>query len=193
MKVNCCEWPSIAQSGRTCLHEQVIRKAGAIVGSALFLVIAPGLVAGLIPWWICHWRFQSAFLRLASLRVAGAIFISIGIVGLLDSFRRFAVEGLGTPAPVLPTRHLVITGLYRYVRNPMYVAVVSAILGQALVFGNMWLLEYGGLVWLLCNLFVLVYEEPTLRAKFGAEYTAYCADVARWILRLTPRTSHPNV
>jgi protein-S-isoprenylcysteine O-methyltransferase Ste14 len=75
----------------------------------------------------------------------------------------------------------------------MYVAVVSAILGQALVFGNRRLLEYGGLVWLLCNLFVLVYEEPTLRANFGAEYTAYCADVACWIPRLTPRTSHPNV
>jgi protein-S-isoprenylcysteine O-methyltransferase Ste14 len=133
-KVDSCEWPSIAQSGQICLHEQVIRKAAAIVGSALFLVIAPGFVAGLIPWWISHWRFQSAFLGLAPLRVAGGIFIIIGIVGLLDSFRRFAVEGLGTPAPVFPTRHLVITGLYRYVRNPMYVAVVSAILGQALVF-----------------------------------------------------------
>lgn len=191
--MDCCEWRSIAQSGQICLYEQVIRKARAIVGSALFLVIAPGLVAGLIPWWISHWRFQSAFLGLASLRVAGGIFIIVGIVGLLDSFRRFAVEGLGTPAPVFPTRRLVVAGLYRYVRNPMYLAVVSAILGQALVFGNMRLLEYGGLIWLLCNVFVLVYEEPTLRANFGAEYTAYCAAVARWIPRLTLRTSHPNV
>jgi protein-S-isoprenylcysteine O-methyltransferase Ste14 len=102
--------------------------------------------------------------------LAGGILITLGTVGLLDSFRRFAVQGLGTPAPVFPTRHLVMTGLYRYVRNPMYVAVVSAIIGQALIFGNMRLVEYGGLVWLLFHLFVLVYEEPTLRATFGAEY-----------------------
>ncbi|MBZ5624714.1 MAG: hypothetical protein LAQ69_39345 [Acidobacteriia bacterium] len=73
----------------------------------------------------------------------------MGAVGLLDSFVRFALQGLGTPAPVFPTLHLVVTGLYRYVRNPMYVAVVMAILGQGLILGNVTLLEYGGLVWLL--------------------------------------------
>ena len=163
------------------------------MGSALFLVIAPGFVAGLVPWWISHWQLQAAFFGLPSLRVVGGIFITLGIVGLIDSFRRFAVEGLDTPAPVFPTRHLVVSGLYRYVRNPMYVAVVSAILGQALIFGNMRLLEYCGFVWLLFHLFVLVYEEPTLRASFGSEYNAYCADVPRWIPRLIPRTSHPSV
>ena len=86
---------------------------------------------------------------------------------------------------VPPTRHLVVTGLYRYVRNPMYVAVVSAILGQALILGNVRLLEYGGIVWLLFHLFVLVYEEPTLRVSFGSEYKAFCADVPRWIPRFT--------
>jgi protein-S-isoprenylcysteine O-methyltransferase Ste14 len=100
-----------------------IRNARAIVGSALFLLIAPGLVAGLIPWLISHWQFQSAFLGLTSLRAVGGIFVIIGIVGLLDSFRRFAFEGLGTPAPVFPTRRLIVTGPYRYVRNPMYLAV----------------------------------------------------------------------
>lgn len=111
--------------------------------------------------------------------------MTLGAVGLLDSFRRFAVEGLGTPAPVLPTRHLVVTGLYRYVRNPMYVAVVSAIVGQALIFGNVGLLEYGGRVWLLFHVFVLVYEEPKLRASFGTKYDLFCARVPRWIPRLT--------
>jgi len=91
------------------------------------------------------------------------------------------------PAPAIPTRHLVVTGLYRYVRNPMYVAVVSAILGQGLILGNVSVLEYGALVWLLFHLFVLVYEEPTLRASFGPEYEAFCAAVPRWIPRLSPR------
>src|SRR5262249_4856012 len=93
--------------------------------------------------------------------------------------------GVGTPAPVFPTRQLVVTGLYRYVRNPMYVAVTSTILSQGLIFANVELLECGALVWLLFHLFVLVYEEPTLRASFGSQYTA-CAEVPRWIPRLTP-------
>jgi protein-S-isoprenylcysteine O-methyltransferase Ste14 len=159
----------------------VIRKVAAIVGSALFLVIAPGFVAGLVPWWISHWRRQSAFLGLQPLGFAGGILIILGTAGLLDSFCRFAVQGLGTPAPVFPTRHLVVIGLYRYLRNPMYVAVVSAILGQGLLFGNMMLLEYGGLIWLLFHLFVLVYEEPTLKAIFGTEYEVFCSEVPRWI------------
>ena len=118
--------------------------------------------------------------------------ITVGVIGLLDSFVRFAVQGVGTPAPVFPTRHLVVTGLYRYVRNPMYVAVVSTILGQGLILGNVTLLEYGGLVWLLFHLFVLVYEEPTLRASFGSEYKLFCTEVPRWIPRFTPWRGHPK-
>lgn len=187
------EWPSIAQNRRICLHEQVIRKTAAIGGSALFLVIAPGFVAGLVPWWISHWRVEAAFLGLPVLRFAGGILLAVGAIGLLDSFGRFAIQGVGTPAPVFPTQHLVVTGLYRYVRNPMYVAVVSTILGQGVILGNVGFLEYGALVWLLFHLFVMVYEEPTLGASFGSEYTAYCAEVPRWIPRLTPRTGHPSV
>ncbi len=122
-------------------------------------------------------------------RIGGGILIILGIAGLLDSFRRFAVQGLGTPAPVFPTRHLVVTGLYRYVRNPMYVAVVSAILGQGLLLGNSRVLEYGALLWLLFHLFVLLYEEPVLRSSFGPPYSAFCAEVPRWIPRFTPWTS----
>jgi protein-S-isoprenylcysteine O-methyltransferase Ste14 len=169
----------------------MIRKVLAMVGSAAFLVIAPGFVAGLAPWWISGWRLEAAFLGLPLLRFAGGILIGIGAVGLLDSFVRFAVQGVGTPAPVFPARHLVVTGLYRYVRNPMYLAVVSTIFGQALILGNVKLLEYGGLVWLSCHLFVLVYEEPTLRASFGSEYRAFCAEVPRWIPHFTPRGKHP--
>ena len=167
-------------------------KVLAIIGSAVFLVIAPGFVAGLVPWWISNWRLEAPFFGMPLFRLAGGALILMGVAGLLDSFVRFAVQGLGTPAPVFPTRHLVITGLYRYVRNPIYVAVVSTILGQGLVLGNLTLLEYGGLVWLLFHLFVLVYEEATLRASFGSEYKKFCAEVPRWIPRFTPWRSHPE-
>jgi len=167
-----------------------MRKVLAIVGSAVFLVIAPGFVAGMVPWWISRWRFEAPFFGMPAFHFIGGVLIGLGAIGLLDSFARFALQGMGTPAPVFPTRHLVVTGLYRYVRNPMYVAVVSAILGQGLTFGNVPVLEYGGLVWLLFHLFVLIYEEPTLRASFGSEYESFCAEVPRWIPRLTPWRGH---
>ncbi len=151
----------------------------AIVGSAVLLVIAPGLVAGLVPWWISRWRLEAGFFGMPLFRFAGGKLIPLVAIGLLDSFLRFAVQGVGTPAPVFPTRHLVVTGLYRYVRNPMYVARVSAILRGGLILGNVTLLEYGGLVWLLFHLFVLLYEEPTLRASFDSEYKLFCTEVPR--------------
>jgi len=169
-----------------------MRKVLAIVGSAVFLVIAPGFVAGMVPWWISHWRVGVPFLGMPLFRLGGGVLITLGVVGLLDSFVRFALQGVGTPAPVVPTRHLVVTGLYRYVRNPKYVAVVSTILGQGLAFGNVTLMEYGGLVWLLFHAFVLIYEEPTLSESFGSEYKSFCAGVPRWIPRLTPWNSTPS-
>ena len=129
---------------------------------------------------------EPAFLGLKFFRFAGGVLLGLGVTGIVDSFFRFALQGLGTPAPISPTRHLVVTGLYRYVRNPMYVAVLSAILGQALILGNISLLEYGALVWLLFHLFVVAYEEPTLRASFGPEYETFCDAVPRWIPRLSP-------
>ncbi|MFN7992574.1 MAG: isoprenylcysteine carboxylmethyltransferase family protein [Bryobacteraceae bacterium] len=162
------------------------RRLSAIAGSAVFLVIAPGFIAGWVPWWISHWRFSSAAWAIPGVRVTGSVLIALGAVGLLDSFGRFAIQGIGTPAPVFPTRHLVVTGFYRYVRNPMYVAVVSAILGQALLFVNARLLSYGAFIWISFHVFVLAYEEPTLRATFGNEYKRFCAAVPRWIPRLTP-------
>jgi len=91
-----------------------------------------------------------------------------------------------TPAPIAPTHHLVVTGLYRYVRNPIYIALVSVTVGQALLFGDGRLLWYGAVVWLAFHLFVVLYEEPTLQLKFGIEYETFRANVPRWIPRLTP-------
>lgn len=163
-----------------------MRRLFAVIGSALFFVVAPVTVAGVAPWWISRWRFKAAVGAWLPLRVIGGLLAIAGALVLLDSFARFALQGLGTPAPVFPTRHLVHTGLYRYTRNPMYVAVVAAIVGQGLILGDIRLLGYGALVWLAFHLFVLLYEEPTLRATFGPEYKAFCAGVPRWIPRLRP-------
>jgi protein-S-isoprenylcysteine O-methyltransferase Ste14 len=150
----------------------------------VFFVLAPGTLAGIVPWWISRWQFQRSAFWWFPLQTAGAVLVAAGSLALLDSFVRFAIKGLGTPAPVFPTRHLVVTGLYRYVRNPMYVAVVAVIIGQGLVFENIDVLEYGALVWLGFHVFAIAYEEPVLRATFGAEYEAFCSKVPRWIPRV---------
>ena len=105
---------------------------------------------------------------------------------ILDSFARFALIGQGTPSPTHPTRHFVVSGFYRHVRNPMYVAVLGAILGQALLFADARLFVYSGFIWLLFHGFVAVYEEPALARRFTAEYEEYRANVPRWLPRLTP-------
>jgi len=119
-------------------------------------------------------------------RSLGFLLLFAGVVGLIDSFARFVREGRGTPAPIAPPDRLVVGGLYRYVRNPMYVCVVASVLGQALVLGDVRLLVYSAVLWLGFTLFVLAYEEPTLRSTFGDAYAAYCKGVHRWIPRLTP-------
>jgi len=169
-----------------------MRKALAILGSVTFLVIAPGFIAGLAPWWITHWKFGPPLFGVAAVSYGGWLLLAAGLCVVLDSFARFALEGLGTPAPVFPTRHLVVSGLYRYVRNPMYWAVVAMILGQGLLLGSVPLLEYGGFIWLCFHLFVLAYEEPTLKATFGPEYQAFCAAVPRWIPRTTAWADNPR-
>jgi protein-S-isoprenylcysteine O-methyltransferase Ste14 len=163
-----------------------MRRILAIVGSAIFLVVAPGIVAGYVPWRICRWHVEAPLLGVSSLRLVGVLLIAAGLTVLLDSFARFALQGLGTPAPIFPTHHLVVSGLFRYVRNPIYIAVVSLILGQGLFFGSILVLEYGVVVFVGFYLFVLIYEEPTLLKSYGREYEEFCANVPRWIPHLRP-------
>ena len=163
-----------------------MRRIFAVLGSALFLVIAPGTVVGFLPWYISRWHFQPPFFDYPAVRFAGAGLIVLGLIPLLESFARFALKGLGTPAPIFPTRHLVVTGFYRHVRNPMYVGVVGAILGQALLFSDVQLLAYAAIIWLGTHIFVVVYEEPKLQRAFAAEYAAFRKHVPRWIPRLVP-------
>ena len=125
-----------------------VQRTMAVLGSAAFFVVAPCTLAGLVPWSITGWQLQPPFLGLELMRLLGAIMILAGVSGLVDSFARFALQGPGTPAPIAPTRNLVVTGLYRYVRNPIYVALVAIILGQALLMGDWRLIVYGALLWL---------------------------------------------
>ena len=161
-------------------------KAFALLGSALFFVVAPFTLAGLVPWWVTHWEFRPAFFGVDLTRILGGILIIAGAPGIVDSFARFALEGLGTPAPIAPPQKLVVTGLYRYVRNPIYIAVVAVIVGQALLFGDRRLLWYGALFWLFFHVWVVMIEEPTLKQTFGTEYESFRNNVPRWIPRLTP-------
>lgn len=163
-----------------------MRKPAAIFGSFVFLSLAPGVVMGWVPWRISHWQMQPPLLGFSGFRMIGTLLILVGAPMLLDSFARFAIQGLGTPAPVLPTEHLVVSGLYRYVRNPMYAGGTALVLGQGLLLGDIRLLSYGLLVWAVSHLFVRGYEEPTLRRTFGEEYSEFCGNVPRWIPRLTP-------
>src|SRR5919106_2693426 len=119
-----------------------MRRTRAAAGSLVFLAIAPGLVAGLVPWWLSGWRVEEPLPYWLPLRIVGAILVVAGVIVLLDAFARFALEGFGTPAPVAPTKHLVVGGLSRYVRNPMYLAVGATIVGQALLLGQPVLLLY---------------------------------------------------
>ena len=163
-----------------------MRRPAAVISSFIFLLLAPGVVAGLVPWWVCRWQLPAPLLGISVLRLLGVVLIVAGLPMLLDSFARFAIQGLGTPAPVLPTKHLVVSGLYRYVRNPMYVGVVATVLGQGLLFGSVRLLSYGVVLWLTFHIFVLGYEEPKLRKTFGEEYVRFCSAVPRWMPRVNP-------
>ncbi|MCL9843453.1 methyltransferase family protein [Ralstonia solanacearum] len=154
--------------------------------SLVFFAIAPGVVAGLVPWWLTHWRVQRPLSEFVVARGLGVVLLIGGTAVLIAAFMRFVTEGAGTPAPVAPPEHLVVGGLYRYVRNPMYLAVEATIVGQALLLWQPALLLYAAAVWATMALFVRMYEEPALRRKFGAQYEAYRDAVPAWWPRLRP-------
>jgi protein-S-isoprenylcysteine O-methyltransferase Ste14 len=155
------------------------RRLEAAVGSTIFLLVAPGLVAGVGPWLVTRWHVHGPL----ALHIVGAVLIAAGALVLLHAFVCFVVEGFGTPAPVAETECLVVGGLYRYVRNPMYIAVGATIVGQALLFGRPILLAYAAVFWAITAAFVHWYEEPHLKRRYGAEYEAYRRSVPAWFPR----------
>ena len=148
--------------------------------SLLFLIIAPGMIAGYIPLALLRNGSQIETGILAYL--AFPLWL-IGVMILLWSFWIFLIQGHGTPAPINPPKELVAVGFYRYVRNPMYVGIMLMLLGHFLWFGFWSLLIYAVIVFIAFNTFITYYEEPTLRKKFGAAYDEYCKQIPRWIPR----------
>ncbi|MET4637187.1 isoprenylcysteine carboxylmethyltransferase family protein [Mycetocola sp. 2940] len=163
---------------------QAAAHARAWIGTILFLFLAPGVVAGFIPWLITGWR-RYDWESTAWVVPIAWIAIGIGASVLLHAFALFALHS-GTPAPVAPTETLVVTGAYRFVRNPMYLAVLTIILGQALLFGSWWLVLYAVIVLSAVVAFVKGYEEPTLTRTYGEQYLEYRRNVPGWWPRLSP-------
>jgi protein-S-isoprenylcysteine O-methyltransferase Ste14 len=155
-----------------------------IVRAAIFILIAPGAIAGWLPWYLAgsrRPRLHSPF------GVIGAVFAVLGWLVLLWCAREFAVRGRGTPAPYDPPRQLVVDGLYRFVRNPMYVAVVTSVLGQAAMYRSRTVLWYAAIVAVGFHLRVVLVEEPRLTELFGRSFDDYRARVPRWVPLVAPR------
>lgn len=157
------------------------KTVGPILKTILFTIVVPGTVAGYVPYLILG-GFSKPRSGPGSW-VGGAMIV----VGSMIYFRcawEFAVRGLGTPAPIAPTRYLVTSALHRYVRNPMYLGVALAIVGQGILYRNLHVVEYAGIMLLTAHTFVVLYEEPTLRRQFGDSYEEYRRKVPRWIPKL---------
>ena len=157
-------------------HDVFVKGTHALVGSFVFFWVAPAVVAGVGPFALVGWTMQPPLLWLPGVRVVGVAAVAAG----LDCFARFALEGRSTPAPVAQTEVLVASGLYRFVRNLMYVSLLIIVSGQALLFSQARLFAYAGVMLVAFHLFVLFYEEPTLRRRFGGSYETYYLHVGRW-------------
>jgi protein-S-isoprenylcysteine O-methyltransferase Ste14 len=160
-----------------------MRRAAAAATSAAFFALAPGIVAGLVPWYLTDGWTRHHPHNPWLLAVPGVALVSAGAAALVSGFVRYVTEGSGTPAPAAPTERLVVGGLNRWVRNPLYLAVVAVIVGQALILARPVLLAYATVAFTTMAAFVRFYEEPVLRQRFGAAYDAYCRQVPQWMPR----------
>ncbi|MGH8792928.1 MAG: methyltransferase family protein [Stackebrandtia sp.] len=162
-------------------------KSKAIAGSTVFFVAAPGTVAALVPWLLTGWEpAQSLPGWWWAPSIVAAAAILAGTVFVVQAFVRFVVEGLGTPVPAAPPERLVVGGPFRYVRNPMYVAIIVVLAGQALLLARWEIAAWLAGAWVVVATFVRIYEEPKLTELFGSQYLEYKQAVPAWIPRLRP-------
>jgi protein-S-isoprenylcysteine O-methyltransferase Ste14 len=154
---------------------------GPILKTLLFTLLVPGTVIVYVPYTLAVPVPALAFSRQT---ILAAVVILLGAAGYFATAFRFAVVGRGTPAPIAPTKTLVASGLHRYVRNPMYIAVLLVVAGEAVLYHSWAVARYAAFLFLAFHLFVLLYEEPTLRRQFGNSYVEYCARTRRWLPRL---------
>jgi protein-S-isoprenylcysteine O-methyltransferase Ste14 len=153
-----------------------------LVRNLFFTILQPGLVAGLIPFLILRNKVNNIFVQpLRLYHYMGTILFLIGLIIMLSCIIRFATKGQGTLSPADPTKRLVVTGLYRFSRNPMYIGVMLILIGETVFTQSASLLIYSLFIFLLFNIFILVHEEPRLKRVFGEEYTEYQQKARRWI------------
>lgn len=156
-----------------------------VVVSILFTAFGgPGIALVWVPLWITRFRVPAA--ESHWLTTLAAVLIVAGVSPGLESVRRFVVVGRGTLMPTTPTEHLVVSGFYRFVRNPMYVGVLIALTGEVLLFESRGLLLFAVLLGLGFHQFISRYEEPTLARRYGDEYVRFKQNVPRWVPRLKP-------
>jgi protein-S-isoprenylcysteine O-methyltransferase Ste14 len=161
-----------------------VRSTRAVAGSIAFFLAGPGLEAGVGPWLLVRIAGSEIDGWPLALRVLGGLLMIVGIATLVDVFARFVRDGAGTPSPAAPTTHLLVSGAFRHLRHPMYVATATVIVGEALLFAQPVLLV--GAATYLTAMATLVHavEEPRLARRFGAAYDAYRQAVPGWIPRL---------
>jgi protein-S-isoprenylcysteine O-methyltransferase Ste14 len=165
-----------------------VSRWAAALGSLVFFVIAPGVVSGWLPWVITGWRVTEGLPGWwPAVAVVGWLLVAAGVFALVAGFARFVTEGRGTPAPVAPPAILVTGGLFAWVRNPMYLANIVVVLGQAAVFGSLSLLAYAVAAALCMFGFVKLHEEPALASAFGEQYADYRRRVPGWWPRVPRR------
>jgi protein-S-isoprenylcysteine O-methyltransferase Ste14 len=156
-----------------------------VIVSLLFVVFGgPAITLVYVPFWITRFRIPAD--EPAWQFLAAAALMAIGLAPAFESMRRFIVVGRGTLVPTMPTEHLVVSGMYSYVRNPMYVGILIALAGETLLFRSRDMVILTGLFWLATHLFVCFYEERTLTRRYGDEYTRFKRNVPRWLPRLSP-------
>jgi len=156
-----------------------------LLKSFLFILIVPGTVTVLVPWALVGY-FGPGVLQFGPLSGLAIPLWALGAAGLLWCAWDFAQKGEGTPAPIDAPKKLVVSGLYRYVRNPMYVFVLTILLGQFLWLGSRWVFAYMLFMFTAFHLFITNYEEPNLKRLFGAQFERYVRAVPRWLPRFKP-------
>ncbi|MCD4743046.1 MAG: isoprenylcysteine carboxylmethyltransferase family protein [Desulfobacteraceae bacterium] len=150
-----------------------------------FMIIGPGSVIVLIPYLIISFFSPPDYYKIVRLQYIGIIPFLIGLVISLRCFYDFISVGKGTPVPIDPPKKLVIIGMYRFVRNPMYIGILFLLFGEAIFFKSFVLLGYTACVYCLFQIFIIGFEEPMLKTKFGKEYEDYCKIVPRWLIHLS--------
>lgn len=179
--------PNTGQTGS--LDEARLARPLLLFKAALFIALVPGAILVYIPLWIVGGTGATVYFPVGLAPLAGYALVLAGVGVYLRCAWDFVARGSGTPAPTDPPKHLVIGGLYRWTRNPMYHGVLAAQLAEAAIFESVDLLLFAAGTFVFFHLLVLLYEEPNLRRRFGAAYAAYCGAVPRWGVTLTPYRS----